>query len=185
MSLEIVVGPMFSGKSSYALSYIRRQRAIGKTVIVIKPNIDNRYSNEHMLVTHDQQQTPCMIWPVHDPLNPCIPRVRDADCIVLEETQFFRGVQSFVGYALQAYKKNILLVGLDATASQQPFGEIFNCIPWATSITKLCALCKRCGDGTLAPFTKKICPEVGNTVVDVGGAEKYESVCLKHLTDNQ
>jgi thymidine kinase len=182
MSLEIVVGPMFSGKSSYALSHIRRQRAIGKTVIVIKPNIDNRYSNEQMLVTHNQEQTPCMIWPVHEPLNPCIPQIRSADCIVLEETQFFRGVHAFVEYALKAYQKNVLLVGLDGTASQQPFGEIFNCIPLATTITKLCALCKKCGDGTLAPFTKKIESNDDHIVVDVGGAEKYESVCLKHLT---
>jgi thymidine kinase len=181
MSLEIVIGPMFSGKSSYALSYIRRQRAIGKTVIVIKPNIDNRYSDQDILITHNQEQTPCMVWPVNDPLNPCIPRIRDADYIVLEETQFFKGVRNFVGYALQAYKKNILLVGLDGTAGQQPFGEIFDCIPWATNVTKLCALCKRCGDGTLAPFTKKIHLQNVQTIVDVGGAEKYESVCLKHL----
>jgi thymidine kinase len=185
MSLDIVIGPMFSGKSSYAISYIRRQRAIGKTVIVIKPNIDNRYSNEEMLVTHNQEQTPCMIWPVHQQLNPCIPQIRDADCIVLEETQFFKGVRNFVGYSLQAYKKNILLVGLDGTANQQPFGEIFDCIPWATTVNKLCALCVKCRDGTLAPFTKKICSEDNQMVVDVGGSEKYEAVCLKHLDDIQ
>lgn len=185
MSLEIVLGPMFSGKSSYALSYIRRQRAIGKAVIVIKPNIDNRYSNESILVTHNREQTPCMIWPIDEPLNPCIPRVREADCIVLEETQFFKGLQSFVEYALQAYKKNILIVGLDGTSNQQAFGDIFKCIPWATNVTKLCALCARCGDGTLAPFTKKINPEDVQMTIDVGGSEKYESVCLKHLTDNQ
>lgn len=185
MSLEIVMGPMFSGKSSYALSYIRRQRAIGKKVLAIKPNIDNRYSDQHVLVTHNQEQTPCMIWSVNEPLNPCIPRIREADCIVLEEAQFFTGLQSFVGYALQAYKKNILIVGLDGTASQQPFGELFTCIPWATSVTKLCALCARCSDGTLAPFTRRIHQENSGMIVDVGGSEKYESVCLKHLTDNQ
>ena len=43
MSLEIIIGPMFSGKSSYALSYVRRQRSIGKRVLIVKPDIDNRY----------------------------------------------------------------------------------------------------------------------------------------------
>jgi thymidine kinase len=185
MSLEIVVGPMFSGKSSYALSYIRRQRSIGRKVLVIKPNIDIRYSNENVLITHNREQTPCMVWEVGDPLNPCIPPIRDADCIVLEEAQFFKGLRSFVAYALQSYNKNILIVGLDGDASQYKFGEIVDCIPWATTLTKLCALCAKCGNGTLAPYTQRLAVNQLQMVVDVGGPEKYESVCLKHLTYNQ
>lgn len=185
MSLEIVIGPMFSGKSSYALSYIRRQLAIGRNVIVIKPNIDSRYTNEQVLVTHNKEQTPCMVWPVDKVLDPLIPSITSADCIVLEETQFFKGVRDFVEYILRVFKKNVLIVGLDGTAGQESFGEIFQCIPWATNVTKLCALCRRCGDGTLAPFTKKIHSDDVRTIVDVGGAEKYESVCVKHLYDIQ
>lgn len=182
MSLEIVIGPMFSGKSTYALSYIRRQRAIGKKVLVIKPNIDNRYSNEEMLITHDKEQIECMVWPVTEILNPGFPSIRNSDCIVLEESQFFSGLRSFVGYTIQAYKKDILIVGLDGDAYQQPFGEIIKCIPWATKVSKLCALCNKCKDGTLAPFTKKLQGDM-NQQVDVGSSDKYESVCLKHLRD--
>jgi len=183
MSLEVVVGPMFSGKSSYALSYIRRQRAIGKKVVVIKPNIDIRYSQDEVLVTHNDERTPCMIWPVNEPLNPASLSIRESDCVVLEESQFFSGLKTFVGYTLQAYKKDILVVGLDGDAQQEEFGQILQCIPWATKVTKLCALCKYCKDGTLAPFTKKICNEIDQQV-DVGGDEKYVAVCLKHLRDN-
>jgi thymidine kinase len=98
---------------------------------------------------------------------------------VIEEAQFFKGLYSFVQYVLKAYNRNILLVGLDGDASQQKFGELLECIPYATSVTKLCALCSECKDGTLAPFTKKI----GNVEaqVDVGGNDKYVPVCLKHL----
>jgi thymidine kinase len=182
MSLEIVVGPMFSGKSSYALSYVRRQNVIGKKVLVIKPNIDNRYSIDNVLVTHDKEQTPCIIWNVIELLNPVFPKIRDSNCIVLEEAQFFRGLKEFVGYVLRNYQKDVLVVGLDGDAHQQPFGEILDCIPWATKITKLCALCKYCRDGTLAPFTKKLQGDM-NKQVDVGSSDKYESVCLKHLRD--
>lgn len=180
MSVEIVIGPMFSGKSTYALSYIRRQHAINKKVLVIKPNIDNRYSIENVLVTHDREQTPCMVWNVEDLLNPVIPEVTNAECVVIEEAQFFRGLPTFISYAMKAYNKDILIVGLDGDAYQRPFGEILNCIPWATKVTKLCAFCKQCRDGTLAPFTKKNHSETEEQV-DVGGPEKYESVCLKHL----
>lgn len=182
MSLEIAVGPMFSGKSTYALSYIRRQSAIGKKVLVIKPDIDNRYSQDSVLVTHNREQSPCMMWSVEEPLNPVISDVRNADCIVLEEAQFFKGLQAFVIYALEALHKNILIVGLDGDATQSPFGDILQCIPMATHVTKLCALCRHCRDGTLAPFTRKISDNT-NRQVDVGGSEKYESVCLKHLNE--
>lgn len=182
MSLEVVIGPMFSGKSSYALSYIRRQRAIGKKVVVVKPNIDDRYSADQVLVTHNKETTSCVVWPVVENLNPCLPMFRDTDCIVLEETQFFKGVASFITYTVKLYKKDVLVVGLDGDAHQQPFGEILNCIPWATTVTKLCSLCQRCRDGTLAPYTRRIANENGQQV-DVGSSDKYEAVCLKHLTD--
>jgi thymidine kinase len=184
MSLEVVLGPMFSGKSTYALSYIRRQQAIGKQVLVMKPNIDNRYSEDDVLVTHNHEQTSCMVWSTTQALNPVIPQIRQADCIVLEESQFFQGLETFVMYILRSYKKDILVVGLDGDAHQGKFGEILNCIPWATQVTKLCALCKKCKDGTLAPFTRRISNEHGQQV-DVGGVEKYESVCLKHLGDSE
>jgi len=180
MSLEIVVGPMFSGKSSYALFYIRRQRAIGKKILVIKPDIDNRYSNEHALITHNNERIPCITWPVDQELD-LTHEMRNVDCIVFEEAQFFRGLSKVVTYVLRAYKKDILVVGLDGDARQEKFGEILDCLPWATSVKKLNALCIVCKDGTLAPYSKKTIDNPQQ--VEVGGSEKYVAVCLKHLTD--
>jgi thymidine kinase len=181
MSLEIVVGPMFSGKSTYALSYIRRQLAIKKNVVVIKPNIDNRYSTESLLVTHDKETTPCIMWDVMDNLHPT-QSMYDADVIVFEEAQFFKGLETFIIYILQSMHKSILVVGLDGDAKQNQFGEILRLIPYANKVTKLCALCSKCGDGTEAPFTIKHSQLVQQ--VDVGGIDKYEAVCLKHLREH-
>ena len=184
MSLEVVIGPMFSGKSSYALSYIRRQHSIDKKVLVIKPNIDDRYSKESVIVTHDKEQAPCMVWDVKKFLDPSIEAIQEHDCIVLEEAQFFRGITTFVPHIVSVLKKDVLVVGLDGDAQQVWFGEILNCIPWATKVTKLCALCKYCKDGTLAPFTKKLQGDITKQI-DVGSENKYVSVCLKHLRDIQ
>lgn len=178
MSLEVVIGPMFSGKSSYALSYVRRQRAIGKTVLVIKPNIDNRYSNEDLLITHDKEHVPCMTWPVENDLAN-FQAIKHFECIVFEEAQFFKGLINLIKDLLHL-KKNVLVVGLDGDSNQKPFGEVFECIPWATTVTKLNALCCKCKNGTVAPYTRRITAD--NTAqIDVGGSDKYESVCLKHL----
>lgn len=179
MSLEIVVGPMFSGKSTYALSYVRRQRAIGRSVCVVKPDIDTRYSNERVLITHDKEQIPCLMWNTQDDLYG--PAFQNYACIVIEEAQFFRNLKNTIMWLLQAHQKNILVVGLDGDATQHTFGEVLACIPWATKVTKLNAYCCVCRDGTHAPFTKR--KNVDNHIeqICVGGSDMYEAVCLKHL----
>lgn len=178
MSLEIVCGPMFSGKSSYAIAYIRRHKAIGKRVIAVKPAIDTRYSVQDEMVSHNQDRIPCVRWNTDHPFA----LTRDmlqADVVVIEEAQFFKGLYDMV-YVLLSRGKEILMVGLDGTSDQIPFAEFLRCIPLATHVTKLNALCSRCRDGTLAPFTRA--RDTQQTLIDVGGADKYESVCFRHLS---
>ena len=181
MSLEIVLGPMFSGKSSHALSYIRRQKAIGRSVVAVKPSIDNRYSEEEEIVTHNQDKIPCVVW---DPAVPLTPNrfMLQADCVVVEEAQFFKGLVAFCEYML-ALDIHLVLVGLDGDTRRQPFREILHCIPCANKVTKLTALCPYCKDGTEAPYTRyKTESNQSTSQIDVGGAEKYEAVCLRHFT---
>lgn len=180
MSLEIVLGPMFSGKSSYALSYIRRQKAIGRNVLAVKPSIDRRYSEQDEIVTHNQEKIPCVIW---DPSAALTPNrfMLQADCIVIEEAQFFKGLSIFCEYMI-GVGKNIVMVGLDGDAHRQPFRELLECIPLANNVTKLSGLCCECKDGTEAPYTRyKENVNQKGSQVDVGGAEKYKAVCLRHL----
>ena len=182
MSLEVVVGPMFSGKSSYALSYVRKHRAIGRRVLIIKPDIDNRYSDQDFMVTHDQDKAECMTWKTQKPLCDLQLGVLEMyDCIVLEEAQFFEHLLHFCYELLFNHKKHILVVGLDGCANQRKFGDILDLIPYATSVTKLTAFCSVCKNGTPAPYTRKLEKDWGGEQVDVGGAEKYIAVCLRHL----
>ena len=180
MSLEIVLGPMFSGKSSYALSYIRKQKAIQRNVLAVKPRIDNRYSEDE-IVTHNQEKVPCVVWDSNVDIAPNRFMLQ-ADCIVIEEAQFFTGLPTFCAYML-GLGKHLVLVGLDGDAHRKPFREILDCIPYANKVTKLSALCRRCRDGTEAPYTRyKENANQNGSQVDVGGDEKYEAVCLRHLT---
>lgn len=180
MSLEIVLGPMFSGKSSYALSYIRKQKAIQRNVLAVKPRIDNRYSEDE-IATHNQEKVPCVVWDSNVDIAPNRFMLQ-ADCIVIEEAQFFTGLPTFCAYML-GLGKHLVLVGLDGDAHRKPFREILDCIPYANKVTKLSALCRHCRDGTEAPYTryKQDSNQTGSQV-DVGGAEKYEAVCLRHIT---
>jgi thymidine kinase len=180
MSLEIVIGSMFSGKSSYALSYIRKQTAIGRNVVAVKPSLDTRYSQEDEIVTHNQDRVPCVIWDSIVPLTPNRYMLQ-ADCVVVEEAQFFTGLPFFCEYML-GIGIHVVLVGLDGDAHRKPFREILDCIPWATKVTKLNALCSVCRDGTEAPYTRyKPDTNPSHSQIDVGGADKYQAVCLRHL----
>ena len=174
--LEIVIGPMFSGKSTHALSYVRRMRSIGKDVIIIKPTIDDRYSSDPVLVTHNNEKYPCLVWDIKERLNNYDDMTHD--CYVIEEAHFFEGLYRLC-YKLLFKGKDVLVVGLDGCSSQFKFGEILNVIPLANSVTKLNALCFRCKDGTLAPYSRRLTNTTSQ--VEVGGADKYIAVCLEHL----
>jgi thymidine kinase len=176
MSLEVVIGPMFSGKSSYALSYVRRMRAIGKDVIIIKPKIDDRYSSDPVLVTHNDDRSSCVVWDIRERINWYDDLSHD--CYVIEEAQFFEGLY-LLCYKLLFKGKNVLVVGLDGCSSQFKFGEILDIIPLANTVSKLNALCFECKDGTLAPYSRRLVDTPSQ--IEVGGADKYVAVCLRHL----
>ena len=99
MSLEVVMGPMFSGKSSYVLSYVRRHRAAGMSVLVIKPNIDNRFSDKPEIVTHNDERIACSTWNVSNELY-LTSEIRSYNYIVFEEAQFFKGLAKTVASLL-------------------------------------------------------------------------------------
>ena len=178
MSLEIIMGPMFSGKTTHAISFIRRQKFIGNSIIALKPMIDTRYSSDAKIISHNKEEVSCLLWDHEKPLE-FTDEFLSVNSIIIEEAQFFKGLLDFIKIALLTYKKNILVVGLDGDAQQQKFGEILDCIPYASNIQKLNALCVKCKNGTWAHYTKKLISD--SEQIDVGSSEKYMSVCLKHL----
>lgn len=124
MSLEIVLGPMFSGKTSYVLSYVRKHRAIGRKVLVIKPSIDNRYSSQNVVVSHNNERLSCVSWDTQTPLCEIPVQYRNVyDCFVVEEAQFFNHLKHFCSHILFNWQKHVLVVGLDGDANQQKFGK--------------------------------------------------------------
>ena len=182
MSLEIIIGPMFAGKSSALLARIRRQRAIGKKVIVITSSLDKRYSVEPSLTSHDMESVAAV---AVDELLSCLqrPDLLEADLIIIEEAQFFGDLLTFVEQALLKHK-NLVVCGLDGDTAAKPFGQILNCIPLADSVVKMTALCELCGDGTPAIFTalrNKRSSGSSEAQIKVGASETYIPLCRTHM----
>jgi len=190
MSLELIIGPMFAGKSSALQSIVRRRMAIGWNVLVLKHGIDVRYLSQdeenNVIVNHDLIRCPAL---------PCMnlmdsvawPSFTNARLIVIEEGQFFEDLVQFVILAVETYGKHVVVVGLDGDAHRKPFGQILDLIPLADEVQRIYALCKMCGDGTPARFTSAVSTAVLVATADgnpnVGASESYQPLCRKHFLE--
>ena len=186
MSLRIIVGPMFAGKTSEIQSVVRRYGCLGKKVLVLTADIDRRYqegSEVVAVVNHDRTAIPASAVGLEE-LCDVIgwPAFTEATAIVIDEAQFFRGcLVQFVQAAVDEHGKHVVVVGLDSDAERRPFGDVLALAALADSIEKKTALCRRCGDGTAAIFTRAMVSVVKEGQVAVGGAEMYEPVCRRHF----
>lgn len=173
MSLHVIVGPMFSGKSSRILDIVSRYAAIHTRVLVIKHEQDTRYSlNE--VVTHDGRKADCVRLRDLDDLPPQL--MTDHHVIIVEEAQFFHHLVPFCEHAVDTLGKRVYLVGLDGDSNRRKFGEILDCIPLADTVERLTAFCRRCANGTPGLFSYR-CSGPYDQQVIVGGADIYETLC--------
>lgn len=182
MSLDILIGPMFAGKSSRIVSIVSRHTSVGQRVLVLKHEDDSRYGIEDDVITHDQRRVSCQR--IHS-LN----EVQDADIarvavIILDEAQFFSGLRAFVRRVVEEHDKCLFLVGLDGDSNRRPFGELLECIPLADRVERITALCRRCGDGTPGLFSRRRHGPHDQQVV-VGGEHLYEPLCRRCYLRNE
>jgi thymidine kinase len=179
MSLEVVIGPMFSGKSSFIDSAVRRRRSIGANVLVVKPGADIRYSAASEVVTHDGVRVAC--YTTNAGLMD-IPHdiTRTVQTIIIDEAQFFDDLVLFATCEVENFNRDVIVVGLDGDFNRKPFGQVLDCIPLADRVTRLTALCSCCRDGTPALFSHRKIDQGGQVLV--GGAEAYEPLCRRCFT---
>jgi len=175
--LELIIGPMFSGKSTEIIRRIRLLKIINKKIIVIKPNIDNRY-HETKITSHNFESADCIVLPCLNDLNIDI---TNYDTIIIDEAQFFNDLKSVVINWLENYNIDIIITGLDGDFEKNPIGQILELIPHAEKCKKINSLCNLCNDGTEGCFSfRKV--ESKNKIL-VGGVESYIPVCRKHYNE--
>lgn len=176
MSLEVLLGPMFAGKSSRILSILSRYAALDTPVLVIKHADDVRY-NANAIVTHNGQRSPCIA--VRDLDDISLDDILRFKVIIVDEAQFFRNLVPFVEWVVDTHNRHLTLVGLDGDSNRRPFdSDLLNCIPLADRVEKLTAFCHRCADGTPGLFTYRHSGPHDQQVI-VGGSELYTTLCRK------
>ncbi len=176
--LELIIGPMFSGKSTELIRRIRLLQKIEKKILVIKPIIDSRY-NQDKITSHNYESVDCMVLEkLADIAND---EINKYNTIVVDEGQFFSDLVPVVTKWVDNFNVDIIVGGLDGDFQRQPIGTILDLIPHADHCHKLSSLCNRCKDGTPAPFSFRLVESSDKVLV--GGSESYIPVCRKHFNE--
>ena len=166
--LEIVFGPMFSGKTTKLIETFYQLNRKGLKIKVINYSLDTRY-DEHNLSTHDQWKIPCEF---HSTLNDL--DTNDADILLINEAQFFPDLKNTVLRWVEEEHKDVRLYGLDGDYKRNKFGEMLDLIPYSNSVQKLYARCKYCY--VPAIYSHRVSDEEEQVVI---GSSNYVPLCRK------
>ena len=171
--LHLIIGCMFSGKTTELLRIAKRLQSIGQDVLLINYAEDTRYSFNEVM-THDLCS--CNIVS-HFTTDLSSVDYSNYSVICINEAQFFTDLKEYCLGALGNSKK-VCVSGLDGDFKQEPFGEILNLIPICNTINRLHAFCKVCKNGTPAYFTKRTTESKEQKLI---GTDEYIPVCRHHL----
>ncbi|MFT4114057.1 thymidine kinase [Silvibacterium sp.] len=171
--IEVIVGPMFSGKSEELIRRLRRARIARLRVQCFKPDLDVRY-HRTAIASHSAQtldaSTVANVDALRDALYPVLDEV---DVIGIDESQFFDAALVPLALDLVHRGKRVVLAGLDTTFAGEPFPPVPDLMAVADEVTKLSAVCMVCGQPAI--HTQRL--GESQSLVLVGAAGMYEARC--------
>lgn len=175
--IEVICGVMFSGKSEELMRRVRRATLAKKRCQVFKSHLDERYGGINSVGSHDGSRVEAV--PISTSVE-LAERIRaDTQVVAIDEVQFLdRGIVE-VSNSLADRGVRVILAGTDMDFRGEPFGAINDLLAVAEAVTKLHAICVRCGN--LATRNQRLingepAPAEGPTI-QVGGLESYEARC--------
>ena len=167
--IEVICGPMFSGKTEELIRRLVRGQIAKKNVFIFKHSTDNRYSEDY-IVSHNKNKIKS-----HSIVDAkqIINFSKNIDIIGIDEAQFFDSSIIEVCNKLANEGKRVIIAGLDRDYKTIPFGPMANLLAHADHISKLSAICMVCGNQ--ATFSQRLSNE--DNQILVGESEEYEARC--------
>jgi len=172
--IEIILGCMFSGKSTELLRRCNRYSAIDKNVLLINSSKDTRTDDSiktHQNIKQKAIKTNNLLSIIDTE------EFNNSLVIGIDEAQFFDDLYDFVINA-EKHNKIIIIAGLDGDYNRKKFGQILDCIPLCDTVEKLTAMDMVDKDGTPGIFTKRIVNDDGQVLV--GSSDYYVAVSRKN-----
>lgn len=167
--IEVISGCMFSGKTEELIRRLKRAQLAGQKVEIFKPGIDTRYAQED-IVSHDANRIRST------PVEHCgniLLMASGMDVVGIDEAQFFDGGLLEVADELARQGARVIIAGLDKDYKGSPFGPMPALLATAEYITKLHAICVKCGDTASFSYRK---PKIDDQVL-LGEKDVYEPRC--------
>lgn len=175
--IEVICGSMFSGKTEELIRRLNRARIARQKVEVFKPAVDTRYDEEDV-VSHDEKKTRSI--PVQS-ASQILFYAEDFEVVGIDEAQFFDNELVNVCNRLAEKGKRVLVSGLDMDFKGNPFGPMPALMAVAEYVTKVHAVCIRCGN----PANYSHRTVVNEKLVMLGETESYEPLCRKCFIDSK
>jgi thymidine kinase len=176
--LEVITGPMFSGKSEELIRRLKRARIARQRVACFKPDIDLRYHRtaiaSHSSQTHEAET----IGTVGDLRGRVFSVLDEVEVVGIDEVQFLSADVIPLVMELVLLGKRVLMAGLDTTFANEPFGPVPQLMALADKVTKLSAVCMVCGQAAI--HTQRL--GASQELVVVGATGLYEARCRTHFT---
>jgi thymidine kinase len=170
--IEVITGSMFSGKSEELIRRLRRAQIARQKVQIFKPQVDSRYSEDH-IISHSEMRIPSeSLLSSRELLERVLP---ETEVVGIDEGQFFDAELPAVCSALADQGKRVIVAGLDQDYLGKPFEPMPQLLAIAEYITKTLAICMVCG--APANHTQRLVARSERVVV--GGQGTYEARCRR------
>jgi len=169
--IEVICGPMFSGKTEELIRRLVRSQIAQQKVTIFKPTLDDRYSEDY-IVSHNKRKIKTLTVRKASDIEKYS---QDANVIGIDEAQFFDLSLVNICKKLADDGKRIVIAGLEKDFQAIPFGPMPQLLVDAEYVTKVNAICIRCGNP--ANFSQRISDEKNQVVI--GEIDKYEARCRK------
>ncbi|MGD0582477.1 MAG: thymidine kinase [Bacteroidales bacterium] len=170
-SIELITGSMFSGKTEELIRRLRRAQFAGLKVEIFKPSIDRRYSETHT-VSHDDKSISST---AVENASSILLLAAGCDVVGIDEAQFFDNSIVDVCNSLANGGLRIVVAGLDMDYTGKPFGPMPALLSISEFVTKLHAICTRCGN--LAQYSFRKSSEESQVLI--GEMDIYEPLCRR------
>ena len=177
--LNLVIGPMYSGKSTELLRIYNKFKRNYK-ILVINHSSDTRYGS-NSVNTHNKDSIKSISTDELCTIDMGL-KIIDNDIILLDEGQFFGDLYDFCKEIVEKHNKIVYVFGLSGDSCRKKFGQILDLIPICDNIKHLKSICNKCENVRNASFTLRTSNNLEQ--VSVGGNDEYMAVCrecwLKH-----
>ncbi|WP_300602191.1 thymidine kinase [Niabella sp.] len=173
--IEVICGSMFSGKTEELIRRLKRVKFANLNVEIFKPALDTRYDEER-IVSHD---TNAILSTPVDNSQKILLLGQGADVIGIDEAQFFDPELPDVCDRLAYHGIRVIVAGLDMDFTGKPFGQMPFLLAKADYITKLHAICVKCGN--IANYSYRKIPD--DEQIMLGATDAYEPRCRKCYFD--